>query len=121
MYDGRIVVHSLQKVFFQTGLELGQITRILKKQGLAVDDPGSYRPISNLNTFGKIIERLAQSQLSGHICKSPNYGPLQSAYRAFHSTETAMTRVVNDLLVSVDSCSASLLLSLDVIVLRLTL
>jgi hypothetical protein len=36
------------------------------------------------------------------------------AYRAFHSTETAMTRVVNDLLVNVDSGSPSLFLSLDV-------
>jgi len=64
------------------------------------------------NTFGKFIDRLAQ--LSGHIRKSPNYGSLQSAYRVFRSTETAMTRVVNNLLVSVDSGSASLLLSLDV-------
>ena len=48
------------------------------------------------------------------MCKSPIYGPLQSAYRAFHSTETAMIRVVNDLLVNVDSGSPSLLLSLDV-------
>jgi len=106
---------SFAESVFPNRFKLGQITPILKKQGLAViDDPGSYRLISNLNTFGKIIERLAQSKLSGHICKSINHGPLQSAYRAFHSTETAMTRVVNDLLVSVDSGSASLLLSLDI-------
>jgi hypothetical protein len=105
---------SFAESVFPHRFKLGQVTPILKKQGLAVDDPSNYRPISNLNTFGKIIERLAQSQLSSHICKSPNYGPLQSAYRAFHSTETAMTRVVNDLLVNVDSGSPSLLLSLDI-------
>ena len=110
----RLTNLSFAESVFPSRFKLGQITPILKKQGLAVDDPSSYRPISKLNTFGKIIERLAQSQLSSHMCKSSNYGPLQSAYRAFHSTETAMIRVVNDLLVNVDSGSPSLLLSLDV-------
>ena len=48
------------------------------------------------------------------INKSPNNGPLQSAYRVFHSTETAMIRVVSDLLTKVDTGSASVLLSLDI-------
>ena len=39
---------------------------------------------------------------------------LQSAYRALHSTETAMTRVVNDLLIAADSGKPTVLLSLDI-------
>ena len=85
---------SFAEGIFPHRFKLGKVTPILKKQGLAVDDPGNYRPISNLNTFGKIIEGLAQSQLSSHLCQSPNNGPLQSAYGAFHSTETAMTSSV---------------------------
>ena len=48
------------------------------------------------------------------FAKSPNNGTLQSVYRASHSTESAMTRVVNGLLVNVDSGSPSMLLSLDI-------
>jgi hypothetical protein len=70
---------SFAENIFPNRFKLGQVTPILKKLGLAVDDPSGYKPISNLNTFGKIRERLAQSQLSSHICQSPNYGPLQSA------------------------------------------
>ena len=43
-----------------------------------------------------------------------NGAPLQSAYRAFHSTETAMTWLVSDLLTATDNKTPSVLLSLDV-------
>jgi len=46
--------------------------------------------------------------------ESPNWGTFQSAYRPLHSTETAMTRVVNDLLTNVDCEKLSVLLSLDI-------
>ena len=74
----------------------------------------NYRPITNLNTIGKMLERLAQYQLRQHISTSPNYNTSQSAYRALHSTETAMTKVVNDLLTAVDSGKPTVLLSLDI-------
>jgi len=38
---------SFAEGVFPNRFKLGQVTPILKKQGLAVDDPGSYRPISN--------------------------------------------------------------------------
>ena len=45
---------------------------------------------------------------------SPKLGSQQSVYRTLHSTETAMTRVVSDLLTATDSGSPSILLSLDI-------
>jgi len=77
--------------------KLGQVTPIPKNLGLAVDDPSNYRSKTNLCTFGKVLEKLAQNQLRNHINASPNIAPLQSAYRAFHSMKTAMTKVVSDL------------------------
>jgi hypothetical protein len=74
----------------------------------------NYRPITNLNTIGKILERLAKNQLQEHLRLSPNLNTLQSAYQSLHSTETAMTKVVNDLLTATDSGKPSILLSLDI-------
>jgi hypothetical protein len=36
-------------------IQKGQITPILKRQGMAASDPANFRPISNLNPISKII------------------------------------------------------------------
>ena len=69
----------------------GQVTPLLKKPGANTADMSNYRPITNLNTIGKILEHLAMNQLRRNMESTSNGAPLQSAYRAFHSTETAMT------------------------------
>ena len=73
----------------------------------------NFLPITNLNTIGKILNRLALKQLRCHVDGSPKIGRLQSAYRAIHSTEIAMTNMASDLLTVADSKCPSLLLSLD--------
>uniref|UniRef100_A0A4W6F8H6 Reverse transcriptase domain-containing protein n=1 Tax=Lates calcarifer TaxID=8187 RepID=A0A4W6F8H6_LATCA len=86
---------------------------LLKKPHL---DPGSlsnYRPVSNLPFFSKILEKVVYQQLSAHLADNNLFEPYQSAFRAFHSTETALAKVVNDLLLSLDSDSTSMLILLD--------
>ena len=75
---------------FPSKFKLALISPLLKKPGLPKSNLANFRPISNLNTIGKILERLALSRLLPHISKSPSFSPLQSAYRTFHSTETAL-------------------------------
>ena len=50
--------------------------------------------ISNLNTIGKILERLALARLLPHLSISHSFSPLQSAYRKFYSTETALLKQI---------------------------
>jgi len=52
------------------------------------------------------------SQLRNYINASPNGN--RPIHRAFQSTETAMIKVISDLLTNVDSGSPTLLLSLDI-------
>ena len=65
------------------------------------------------NTIRKILERLALKRLFPHISLSPSFSSLQSAYRKFHSTETALLKLTNDILDSIDHGKISILASLD--------
>ena len=87
-----------------------QISPLMKNPSLDAADLASYRPISNLRTMGKLLERLAQLQFRPHILSAPAFSPYQSAYRPFHSTETAALFITNNLM---RSHAPSLLVSLD--------
>ena len=73
-------------------------------------DPSKFRPISNLNTIGKLLERLASARLLPHLSISPSFSPLQSAYRKFHSTEIALHKLTNDIMDTIDSGKDTFLL-----------
>jgi len=110
----RLANLSFSEGVFPDVLKVGHVIPLIKKAGTDVSDPANYRPITQLNSIGKILERLAQKQLMRHISSAPNCNNFQSAYRTLHSTETAMTKVVNDLLLAADSGNPSVLLSLDI-------
>ena len=63
--------------------------------------------------IGKILERLSLSGFFPHISKSLSFSPLQSAYRKFHSTETDLLKLTNDILESIDSGKITILTALD--------
>ncbi len=69
--------------------------------------------MSNLPFLSKVIERIVLSQLLIHLNTNKLLDPHQSAYRAGHSTETALLKVANDLLLALDDDKISLLSLLD--------
>ena len=85
---------------------------LLKKPGLDLIFK-NYRPISNLSFVSKLIERAVANQLLDHINKNSLDVKFQSAYKKFHSTETALIRVQNDLLMAMDGKKISILVLLD--------
>ena len=74
------------------------VTPLLKKADLDSTDAKSYRPISNLSVSSKLLERLVAQQLIDYFRGAGLLPDLQSAYRAFNSTETAVLRVISDVL-----------------------
>ena len=89
------------------------VTPLLKKPSLDPAELKNYRPVSNLSFVSKIVEKLVSDQLVSHL-QSNNLMPrLQSAYRRHHSTETALLRVVSDLLRAADNKKVTLLGLLD--------
>ena len=53
----RLANLSFADGLFPTNYKRAQITPLLKKEGLDKVSPANYRPISNLNTISKIIEK----------------------------------------------------------------
>ena len=101
--------HSIFPVKFKTA----QATPLLKKQGLDVSDRADYRPISNLNTISKILERLILIRLVPHVSTSSNFDAVQFAYGRLHSTETALLKSIDDTCTGFDNHQSTILVALD--------
>ena len=89
------------------------VTPLLKKPTLDCETLKNYRPVSNLSFVSKLTERVVSQQLSEHMDQNKLHAPVQSAYRPLHSTETALLRVLNDMLISVDQGNGVILILLD--------
>ena len=75
----------------------------LEKPTLDVCDVTSYRPISNLSFLSKLVERVVVSRFLSHIECNNLLSSNQSAFRRYHSTETAVLVVHNDLVRAADT------------------
>ena len=73
----------------------------------------SFCPVSNLLYISKLVERFVADQLVDHVTQNGLSEKFQSAYRASHSTETALTWVRNDILHNMDNQRSTCLVLLD--------
>ncbi len=89
------------------------VTPLIKNSKLDCNLMSSYRPISNLLYVSKLLEKYVAKQLNGYLSSGAHYEAYQSAYRPHHSTETALLRVQNDILTSIDNKEVTLLVLLD--------
>ena len=70
-------------------------------------------PVSNLQFISKLTERAVYNQTQEHLVRSELYPTLQSTYPAGHSTETALLKVHNDILLNMNHRRVTLLVLLD--------
>ena len=73
----------------------------------------NYRTIHHLTFVSTICGKTVAVQFTNHLRKNSLMEPFQSAYRANHSTETALLRVFNDILRSMDQQKVTILVLLD--------
>ncbi|XP_070556586.1 uncharacterized protein [Ptychodera flava] len=89
------------------------IRPLLKKTDLNPNILKNYRPVSNLSFLSKVLERIVAAQLNTHLRKYCLFTKFQSAYRAHHSTETALMRVHNDIMLALNDKKDVVLVMLD--------
>ena len=107
-----IVNSSLSQSVMPSDFKSAILAPLLKKEGLPLLD-NNFRPVSNLAFLSKFIERSAADQMLNHMTINNIHEPLQSAYKAGHSTETALVRVHNDICTAMDQNQVTILVLLD--------
>ena len=73
---------------------------LIKKPSLFKDDLKNlmnYRPVYGLCFVSKVVQHIVVSQLKSHLAANNVDNMNQSAYKAGHSTETALLKIKNDI------------------------
>ena len=86
---------------------------LLRKASLDPNCLSNYPPVSYLPFSSKVLKRIVFKQFLQHLESHSLLEPFQSVYQKCHSTETALLRVVNDLLQASDIGYVSILSLLD--------
>ncbi|CAB4011579.1 Hypothetical predicted protein [Paramuricea clavata] len=107
-----MVNSSLVDVYFPDIWKEALVKPKLKKSNMDLIEK-NYRPVSNLVFLSKVTERIAAKQMCGHLSINNLFPEFQSAYRNFHSTETALLRTRNDILINMNKQHVTLLVFLD--------
>lgn len=108
----KMINASLEEGVFPSQLKKAVVRPLLKKVGLEIIFK-NYRPVSNLSYIGKLIESAACGQIVENAELSGNMEMFQSAYRAGHSTETALLNVREQILEAMDNKKVMCVLLLD--------
>ena len=104
---------SLATGCFPSEFKKAVVRPLLKKTGLDASQPKNYRPVSNLPFLSKLLERVVQNRLQAFLDSNDLMPRTQSAYRQFHSTESAVTKVYGDMLLAADTGQVTALCLLD--------
>ena len=108
----KIINVSLTQGIFTDTWKVAVIRPLIKKLGLDLL-LSNYRPVSNLSFWSRLVESAVLQQFNMH-CDQINLIPdYKSAYRVNYSCETALVKIVNDILWSMENKNIVNLMAID--------
>ncbi len=108
-----VVNSSLLSGTFPNSMKTAVVKPLLKKYNLDKTILSNYRPISNLPFISKIIENIVFNLLKNYLNSNGYLDNFQSGFRAHHSTDTALIKIINDIRFNSDSGKISVQVLLD--------
>ena len=109
-----IVNCSITQGIFAQHLKMAIIRPLLKKAGLA-PILSNFCPVSNLSFLSKVVECAVLKQFNEHSTRNNLIPDYQSAYRSNYSCETAVVKIVNDILWSMENQECTNYMAIDLL------
>ena len=108
----RIVNVSLENGIFASKWKTSIVHPILKKVGLDLI-LSNFRPVSNLSFISIVVEKVVLTQINKYCSTHSLIPDYQSVYRANYSCETALAKIVNDILWAMEHQKVTSLVAID--------
>ena len=108
-----IIQKSFTQAEFPMNLKHATIRPLLKDTDEDPELLNNYRPISNTPFLDKLLEKVALTQLNVHIEDNDLHSTYQSGYKKNHSCETALLKMTNDTMTSIENNNMVSLVLLD--------
>ena len=108
-----IVNKSITDAEFPSSLKHACVIPTIKDSKADHDLLSNYRPISNLLTLSKILEKSICYQLSQYLSENDLHSEFQSGYRKGHSCETLLLKISNDMVEEAENNNLIAMVLLD--------
>ena len=98
--------------FFPMEWKIAIIRLLLKKLGLTLVH-SNYRPVSSLPFLSKVVEKVVLDQFRKHFENHRMIPDYQSSYHANYSCETALLKIMDDILWAMERQDMTALIAID--------
>ena len=82
--------------------KIASLRPLLKKPNADCEQFSNFLPVSNLKFLSKLVEKTVFVQLNNYLTVNGLHESFQSAYKAHHSTETALLTITDYILLLLD-------------------
>ena len=109
-----IINESLENGIVHPYLKAAIVRPIIKSSSLDYNIKDNFRPVSNLPFLAKVLEKVVYDRINTHLLANNLLPSNQSAYKKYHSTETVLLKIQDDILTSLDQDKVVALVMLDI-------